>query len=894
MAAAPPPLTSSPAALPNQLCFGRFELRPREQRLLNAGEPVVLGGRAYDLLVALVRRPGELLTRQELLEQVWPGRVVEENNLSVQVNTLRKLLGAECLATVPGRGYRFTARVWTPGESAAAQGPAVPAPVSITMPVSPAPVAAPLRTHLPWHQPLLIGRSDDLAALGTLVDQHRLVTIVGAGGMGKTRLAQALLQLRAGSYAQGVCWVALDTVSDPLALPGALATALGVRPAPGDAGAALVQAVAGLQLLVALDNAEHLLEPVAQLAKLLLDTSPGLRLVVTSQAPLKLAAERVLRLGPLALPQGVLPAREAQAFGAVALFAERATAADHRFVLTDTMVPAVTQLCRRLDGLALAIELAAARAPALGVDTLLGALDDRLRLLTSTRDRHAPLRQQTLRAALQWSHALLSPREQRVFRRLAVCPAGASLALVQKVAADAPGSGGDDEVDTWAVIDALDELVQRSLVELELDEEGPAENLAASGDGARYRLLESPRALAREHLHQAGEADAVRGRHARAVRAAWDADEAAMRAGTLGVETWRRSGERELDHARDALAWARAARGESDLALALASALLLRLPAPLHDERAALAGLCESLVAGAADHAGLAGQRRAWSAISMALANQQPARSRQAAHQALALARRLDGERSPHAERWQLYDALCDAADVVVDEDEAAEAELLLAEARTLEDPRWPPVRLRSGLRVQASIAAARGQAAEALHLYRRLLDISTAAGDPSLMTRINLADIELWAGDAHAAVQRGRELVALLSRLRDDNHLTYARINLAAAHLALDQAAAALDLLRTAWPAAVRVHRHAWCCDYLALAAALQGQHATAMQLLGAADARYAAAGDARQVNETTAERRAAAIAEQQLGTPAARRCRERGSSLPDVEIALLAFGQP
>ena len=512
---------AAPPALPDRLRFGRFELRPQEQRLLADGEPVALGGRAFDLLLALARRPGELLTRNELIEQVWPGRVVEENNLSVQVNALRKVLGGEWLATVPGRGYRFVA-------------PVVPvAPAS-----SPAPADEPSplpQTHLPTLQPLLVGRSDDLAALGTLVDQHRLVTIVGAGGMGKTRLAQALLQMRVAAYPQGVCWIELGSVDAVAGLPAAVAAALGLPGAPGHALAPLARAVAPLQMLLALDNAEHLLDAVAALAQALLDAAPGLRLVVTSQAPLRLAAERVLRLGPLALPQGPLPARQAQAFGALALFCERAAAADHRFVLKDADVPAVIELCRSLDGVALGIELAAARAPSLGIAGLQASLADRLRVLSSNRDRLAPARQQSLRAALKWSVALLAPAEQQLFRRMAVLAGGGTLALVQQVGtADAGAAAGDP----WEVVDALDQLVQRSLVELLNDDEsGPP----------RYRLLESPRALALEQLRASGEEPAVRLRHAHGVLAEFDRAQADLQAGRLarrsrrrGSRAWRR------------------------------------------------------------------------------------------------------------------------------------------------------------------------------------------------------------------------------------------------------------------------------------------------------------------------------------------------------------------
>jgi len=178
-----------------------------------------------------------------------------------------------------------------------------------------------LRTNLPAELPALLGRDDDLAALGALIDRYRLVSIVGAGGIGKSVLAQRLLDMRRRAYPHGVCWIELAAVTDRAALPGAIMAALGVDGGRGEPLAALLGAVAPLKMLVALDNAEHLLDDVAQVCRALHDAALGLRLVITSQAPLKLAAERIYRIGPLAVPQGVLPAQQALTFGAVALFA---------------------------------------------------------------------------------------------------------------------------------------------------------------------------------------------------------------------------------------------------------------------------------------------------------------------------------------------------------------------------------------------------------------------------------------------------------------------------------------------------------------------------------------------------------------------------------------------
>ena len=463
------------AGVPGALRFGRFEIQPAERRLLVDGAPAALGARAFDLLLALAAQPGTLLTKNQLLDAVWPGLVVEENNLAAQISALRKVLGGDVIVTIPGRGYRFAARL---DETA----PASPGPLLRPAPAPPPPEAK-LKTNLPHALPALLGRSEDLGVLGALIDQHTLVSIVGAGGMGKSLLTQHLLDARRSAYAHGVCWVELGTVTDAALLPGAVAAALGVQLGGNDALAALCGAVAPLQLLIALDNAEQLLDGVADLAQALLTAAPRLRLVVTTQATLKLPQEIVYRIGPLSVPSDPLPAAEALQYSAVALFAERARFADSRFALTDANAPAVIEVCRALDGRALAIELAAARAPMLGVQRLATSMQDRLRLLTASRNRNAPARQQTLLATMEWSHGFLDEPERAVFRRLAVFSGSGSLTMIQQVVADPAESDGAPGLDEWEVLDALAQLVDRSLVSV----------LAGDGDTEPASTLTSER-----------------------------------------------------------------------------------------------------------------------------------------------------------------------------------------------------------------------------------------------------------------------------------------------------------------------------------------------------------------------------------------------------------------
>jgi tetratricopeptide (TPR) repeat protein len=231
-----------------------------------------------------------------------------------------------------------------------------------------------------------------------------------------------------------------------------------------------------------------------------------------------------------------------------------------------------------------------------------------------------------------------------------------------------------------------------------------------------------------------------------------------------------------------------------------------------------------------------------------------PQRALSAARQALALARQMD---PTQPDRYALHRALCSAAHMLVDEDGGTEADRMMEEALALADPQWPPYRQMAALRVQASIATARGRKDESLRFFRRLLEVGHAAGDPGLFTQLNIANAELAAGDAVAAVASGTRVVALARGMRNENLLVFARVNLAAAHLMLDQTVEARAQLQEALPSAMRGPLHAWCIDYLAELAALEGRFEDAARLMGAAQARYEAEGDARQANELRAHGR-------------------------------------
>ena len=299
----------------------------------------------------------------------------------------------------------------------------------------------------PGAPPTLLGRDDDLVALDELLAQHRHVTVLGAGGIGKTSLALAAAHARRHAHRNGAAWVDLSSISEPAFVCAVVARALELPVASGDHQLpALVAGLKSLDVLLVLDNAEHLIDEVARLSDAIVTGAPGVRLLVTSQVMLKVEHERVLRLGPLAIPEVGISAHDAMQYGAIGLFVDQAQATDPRFRVTDENVGSVIELCRHLDGLALAIKLAAARLPLFGLRGLKQRLVDRLKLLADG-SRSAPTRQQTLRAALDWSYSLLSAEEQTTFRQLGVFAGacGFSLELAGAVAEPAwPGRVGGD------------------------------------------------------------------------------------------------------------------------------------------------------------------------------------------------------------------------------------------------------------------------------------------------------------------------------------------------------------------------------------------------------------------------------------------------------------------
>ncbi len=461
---------------PARYRFGRFELQPSERRLLDSGRPVPLSPRAFDLLLALVERSRQLVTKDELLNRVWPGLVVEEGNLQVQVSTLRKALGADAIETVPRHGYRLAHEVAIVAASEAA-------------------ASAARRHNLPRELTSFVGREDEVAEQTRRLAGTRLLTITGGGGLGKSRLSLRVASGVLEQYADGVWLIELAAVADPQHVTAAFAAVLGVADVRGGSlRDAVVGYVKDRRLLLVVDNCEHVLGAVAELAKLLLQCAPLVKLIATSREPLHIAGEAICPLAPLDLPAARRPLAfdEAMQSAAMRLFVARAMASQPAFELSPDNVEAVADICRRLDGIPLALELAAARIRTLAVETVAKRLDDRFRLLNAG-DRTALPRHQTLRSTIDWSFDLLTVEERELMNRLGVFAGGFTLEAAEVVCA-AKSIAVDD------VLDLLGNLVDKSLV-------------IADPDRGRYHMLETVRQYALDRLAESGQEPEARDAH---------------------------------------------------------------------------------------------------------------------------------------------------------------------------------------------------------------------------------------------------------------------------------------------------------------------------------------------------------------------------------------------
>jgi len=537
-------------AMNDAFVFGPFRLQVARRELLAHGVPVTIGQRAFDILLLLVSRHGQLVTKDELMSEVWPGIVVEENNIQVHVSALRKVLGSagdgeRYLITVAGRGYRFVA----PVECESAARPKI-APETISRPGAAATPSAEARTanNLPQLLTSLIGREAELAQIKEHLDNHRLVTLTGSGGVGKTRLVIEAGRAGLERYADGVWFAELAPLDDAQLVTSIIAEILGVSlSASTTAVETLAAALKNRELLLIIDNCEHVIAEAARIAEALIRSCPGVSILASSRERLAIAGESVIRVPSLPAPDsnGGLTATNAREFAAVRLFVERAAALGLGFSLTDGNAAAVGSICRRLDGIPLAIELAVPRLKVLSAEQLARGLDERFRLLTGG-SRTALPRQQTLHALIDWSYEILSDAEKTLLARLSVFLGSATLASITAVVASR-------ELLPEQVGDLLLSLVEKSLVQADLP-----------GGETRYRLLESTRYYGLEKL---ADAQAVRRRHAEHFAAKFA--QATAEWETTPTQQWIALYEPDIDNLRGALEWAFTPGGDVNVGLDL-------------------------------------------------------------------------------------------------------------------------------------------------------------------------------------------------------------------------------------------------------------------------------------------------------------------------------------
>ena len=680
--------------------------------------------------------------------------------------------------------------------------------------------------NLPSARNAFIGREHDVAEVKELLDRHRLVTLVGSGGVGKTRLALQVGTELLDRYPDGVWFVDFAPISDPEVVSSVTAQALGMSQQEGRrVDESIPPWLERKKLLLIFDNCEHVLENVASLADAILKTAQDVRIVATTRQPLDIVGEKLSRLDSLDVPHKVADLTPASVigFGAVALFVDRALLVDKSFALTDDTAPIVADICRRLDGIPLAIELAAARVKVLSIPHLAERLNERFKILTGG-SRSALPRQKTLTALLDWSYDLLAPQEQLLFARLGIFAGGFGLDAATNIC----GGDGLDEID---ILDLVGSLTDKSLVVAD-----------TSGEHERYRLLESTAAYALEKLNASGRHDAMARRHAEYFRdQALAADE---RYGTCSTSAWLAGMEFELDNDRAALAWSLTQGNDAALGGAIAGALQwFWISAGLGVEGRYWIGLALERVS-EAERPHVAA--RLWLALSVLLSGK---RKHDAAERATQLYASVEDARSEARAQAQLAYGLWQTGQL--DEAKALIGEAL-ATARTFGDA--PTV--ANCLNSQAMIAMGSGDVRAARELFAEALAANKTLENETATAVVlnNMAELEFADDRPEQALHAASEALAIWSRGKSVTYISGAHANIAAYRIALDDLAGAREAAREG----LRVARQARyepiiaiALQHLAVLATLHGDARRGAQMLGYIDAQFAVLGIQREPTE-------------------------------------------
>ncbi len=831
--------------------IGPFRLDAKASVLTHAGIPVALGARGVAVLSTLVEHANEYVPKASILDAAWPGLVVEESNLAVQISAIRHALaqvagGEHWIETLARRGYRFVGPVTEirdrQSTGAVKHG----------------------RTNLPEPLTSFVGRERELAQIKRLLPGKRLLTLSGIGGIGKTRLALQASSEVIDAYRDGVWLVELASITDPLLVPTTIAQALDVQERTGTP---LTDTLCGhlksRQLLLILDNCEHLLDACGALADAVLRAAAQVTIMATSREPLHVVGEQIFPLPTLSLPDPTASPEVIGSSEAVLLFVERAQRQQPDFSLTAARAAAIAQLCVHLDGIPLALELAAARIRSLSVEQINARIIDRFKLLNAG-SRAALPRQQTLRATIDWSFDLLDADERAVLRRLAIFAGGFTLEAASYVASDAP-------IDEYAVVDLLSQLVERSLVVADTND-----------SGARYRLLETTRAYALDKLAEAEETDVIRRRHAQYFCRRFEtAADDWMR---LPDGEWHAIYPPERDNVRAALDWAFGTGGDAAIGVALAGAVgwgafslnvegVQRLEAAI----ARVDGRTPE-----SEHA------RLWLWLGTLLTTAMPVQAVAAFSRAIELYRRSDNPLGLGISLARLGGELA----IMGRHNETAP---FLAEAFPLLERAGVPKALALCFNYMGVVAVRTGDLDGARRHYEKALSLfRDAKADVEVLRLLgNIADLSWVLGDLESAAARFRETIARLRKAPLTNRTPFGfnLTNLAGVLIEQGKPEEALAVAREGLPV-LRDGGRAWIfMDHLALRAALVGKLTSAARLSAYADSAYAAKQTSRQPNETRARDRLYALLQEKIAPAERERLLDEGARMSEDEACEMAL---
>jgi predicted ATPase/DNA-binding winged helix-turn-helix (wHTH) protein len=674
-----------------EIDLGRRELRSR-------GIPVPLGGRAFEIVTVLVQSATELVTKDHMMGRVWPGAAVGEGTLHVHISAVRKALGQDraMLKTVSSRGYRLIGN-WTAQQREATAAPVYSSPTRT-------PGASPPNNFPPLIS-RLIGRAAACQFVRDLVSAYRVVTLTGPGGIGKTSLAVKAVRYLLPDFEDGGWLIELASLSDPGLVSSTVASALGLKLVGEISAESVARAVGARHLVLVLDNCEHVIDAAADLAETFTRLCPRTTIVATSREVLRIDGESVYRVPPLEVPASGQAAPDyIMQYSAVELFVARTKALNAGFSPTAEDLASIATICRRLDGIPLAIEFAAARAAVLSVQGVAAGLRDRFALLTAGRRTALP-RHRTLRATLDWSHGLLPETERRLLRRLSVFAGGFTIDAAAAVMTDTG-------FDASAVLDGIANLVAKSWATLD-----------KSGDAARWTLLETIRAYAFEELVERGESDDASSRHAVYFRDLSTPQAGGARSSLSDEDLARHV--REIDNVRAALDWSFSAAGDEAIGIDLTAAyapvwqhLSLMSECRERCERALL-----SLEPPVAANMRLRMELQTSLAAAMFITMGPPERAKTLLSEALETADTLN---DPDAQAG----ALSTLISIYTSRGEYAKAQVAAERIEQIAHRIGDPILLRSAHRQMGSALLLRGRPREARQYLERVLRSPAAPGD--------------------------------------------------------------------------------------------------------------------------------------------------------------------